>query len=1374
MLTLSIIQHLHETMPVPCLILQSDLRIVGANEAYLLETGLNKAVLIDHLFFEVIQTEENARQNLITSFEKVIQNKVPHEIKLFPFNFPANNQTIPCRHWGIKNVPVIVDNSDQVYILHYAEKINTAAAAVTTSNTTDAVHDYGILVNSIQDYAIFLMDKRGIIKSWNKGAEIIKGYTAAEAIGQSIEMFYVEEDPEKEIGCRNLAKALKYGGLESEGWQKRKDGSTFYAHIKLTPLVDERGIHTGFSQITREITGRINNETQINFLSDITRNILDPIIATDNQFNITRWNKAAEQMFEWSREDALGKHTIEVLRAQFTEDELASVLKTLESKGYWQGEVNYLNKSGKYLNGLCSFSHLKDAHDKVYGNLILIKDITLRKQAEQALSELNKELERRVEERTNKVISTEKKYQSLFDNNPMPMWVIRQEDFIFMAVNHMATLQYGYSREEFLSMTALDIRPEEEKTTFLLSDHSFTTTPENFHKGLWKHRKKDGTVIYVEIIGHDILFENTPAKMILAHDITERITAAETLAAREIFFRSIIENSAEGISLVDANYQNIYRSPAALKIAGNFNSDNLMGKVHPEDKAVIEEKTVQLFQNEGVPIPFLGRFKNGADAYIWLEGTFTNLLNIEGVKAIVTNFRDVSDRMIAVENLAASEKLFRDKLDNMMEGVSIIGFDWTYQYVNDTLVKTTKFKRKELLGWTIMDRYPGIETTPLFKVLKRVMKTRIAQQVEHMLTSADGSISFLQLSIQPVPEGIFVLSIDITERKNGEIEIKKSQDLVRTILDRISDSFVVIDVNWNYVYVNKATGVLLNRTPEELIGKNMMVEYPELAGHNLEKYFIKAMETQQHNNVEEYYAPLDLWLQTDIYPSPEGLSLFFADITPRKKTEQHLLQSQEYLRAIFDNSSEGFILADREGIIKVFNNNITDSILPGVSDQVKEGETILKIVEPERQEFFRQVLKDVLKGKTIQYDRKYIKKNGHATWINLVINPVYKNAVVEGVCITGRDVTDKKNAEEKLKKTFAENLALSDRLSTIINTLPASIALLDSNGDIMEVNKNWKVFETNNFQGRDFCIGCNYVNAAGKIKGKKSEDKVNIANGVSDVLHGNLDEFVYEYSSEEKDQEKWYRLVVTPLKKNEDSGVVIMYTDISELHRLEAERLRQQVEQQKKITKAILQGQEKERNHIGRELHDNINQILAGTRLYLSMAGSKDELVKESVKYPLELLDESIKEIRVLCSNMVTPLQDVHLEDLVRGLLGKLAKYKIYFRFEYNVPAGLLSDELKLNLYRIIQELSQNVIKYAMANLMTVEIWTDNDCLNMIVTDNGKGFDTDAKRQGIGISNMHSRVRSFNGKIKIESTEGQGTKTTIIVPYNENSHCYLN
>ena len=138
-------------------------------------------------------------------------------------------------------------------------------------------------------------------------------------------------------------------------------------------------------------------------------------------------------------------------------------------------------------------------------------DITKRKLAEDALLKLSQELEQKVIERTEEIKRSEKKYRYLFQNNPMPMWVFDLKTFKFLDVNAMAVERYGYSRDEFLSMTALDIRPEKDKNAFMNADHSLESNPSNYNRGVWDHKRKDGTTLQAEIIAHTISFEGRPA-----------------------------------------------------------------------------------------------------------------------------------------------------------------------------------------------------------------------------------------------------------------------------------------------------------------------------------------------------------------------------------------------------------------------------------------------------------------------------------------------------------------------------------------------------------------------------------------------------------------------------------------------------------------------------------------------------------------------------------------------------------------------------------------------------------------------------------------------------------------------------------------------
>jgi PAS domain S-box-containing protein len=138
-------------------------------------------------------------------------------------------------------------------------------------------------------------------------------------------------------------------------------------------------------------------------------------------------------------------------------------------------------------------------------------------------------------------------------------------------------------------------------------------------------------------------------------------------------------------------------------------------------------------------------------------------MNMEG-KTQTELMEILQDYQQALEH----EKRYHDTLDNLLEGFQIIGFDWRYQYVNNTVIKQSKFSREELIGYTMMEKYPGIENTELFKTLSLCMQARISSVFENKFTYPDGTVGWFELSIQPTELGLTILSNDVTEKKRAE------------------------------------------------------------------------------------------------------------------------------------------------------------------------------------------------------------------------------------------------------------------------------------------------------------------------------------------------------------------------------------------------------------------------------------------------------------------------------------------------------------------------------------------------------------------------------------------------------------------------------
>jgi PAS domain S-box-containing protein len=235
-------------------------------------------------------------------------------------------------------------------------------------------------------------------------------------------------------------------------------------------------------------------------------------------------------------------------------------------------------------------------------------------------------------------------------------------------------------------------------------------------------------------------------------------------------------------------------------------------------------------------------------------------------------------------------------------------------------------------------------------------------------------------------------------------------------------------------------------------------------------------------------------------------------------------------------------------------------------------------------------------------------------------------------------------------------------------------------------------------------------------------------------------------------------------------AIIGTLSDVTDKKILEQQVLDQKIQEQKKITRAVLQAEERERNRIGQELHDNVNQILAGTKLYLGLA-SKDEFAGRGlIKSSLDLVDNAIEEMRALSKEQVTPIKGIDLKDLIDSLVDKMnAGSSIKASVIYNIQNKEIEDDLKLNIYRIIQEQMNNILKHSNATHANFSLTDDASSLYVSIADDGKGFDLEQKRKGIGLANVSNRIESFNGQLKMTSAPGKGCEITITIPYLHNN-----
>jgi PAS domain S-box-containing protein len=249
----------------------------------------------------------------------------------------------------------------------------------------------------------------------------------------------------------------------------------------------------------------------------------------------------------------------------------------------------------------------------------------------------------------------------------------------------------------------------------------------------------------------------------------------------------------------------------------------------------------------------------------------------------------------------------------------------------------------------------------------------------------------------------------------------------------------------------------------------------------------------------------------------------------------------------------------------------------------------------------------------------------------------------------------------------------------------------------------------------------------------------------------------------------WYEVVYYPIPNEvgEITHVCLKAKDITTRKELEKKLFRERKDGKNKIIKATIEAQEKERSLIGRELHDNVNQVLTTVKLYNELSYHDENSNKDLLKRSIQQINYCIEEIRSLSHRLAVPkVGDYDLEELIRDLVDTInvtKKTSIQF-LSYGLKNHPINRELQTTIYRIIQEQLTNVIKYAIASSVKVVIAATNTEIAVQVQDDGIGFDLKEKNKGNGITNMIARAETVGGSLIFDTSPGKGCTMTAEFP----------
>jgi PAS domain S-box-containing protein len=616
-------------------------------------------------------------------------------------------------------------------------------------------------------------------------------------------------------------------------------------------------------------------------LDAIINSSQDAIIHVTSGDIINCWNPAAQRMFGYTAQEILGMSSSLLIPADLFDKKMVSM-----GLPYRQYTGIRKRKDGSLFDASITISDVQHTDRDTPGCLMIIKDISRDKHT---LSD-------------SKVADSH--LQAIFDNAEEG-FVLLDTDCVIKAFNNKAreSIVLSFSTSEAKTGTSIFNYIEENRKSFF-RDMIYTVLKGKSVRYDRSYKQDDGKTNWFNFSLNPVFEEGKiTAICITGNNITKRKLAEQSAEENEKRFRGLVENSGDAVSILSPSGVPHYVSPSISKILG-YTEQEAMGMelfsiVHPDDLPAVKKVWEEILVTPG--IPFTGnicRIRHSNGSWRWIDGTITNMLHDPAINGIVDNFRDITKAIESERQLRLSEERYRylfysNPLPMWIYDPATLNF----LEVNHAAIEKYGYTREEFLQLRLTDIRGTEDAEKLIQVVNDRKDKKYTNSGTWQHLTKKKELLHVEVSGHPVHfEGInafLVLINDVTERNKAAHLLLKAYGEKNNILESIADGFMAVDRNWIVTYWNKEAERISGMQREDIVGKMLWDVYADAIPLKFYSEAHRALRQQVQVNYEEYFPPRGTWIDTSVYPSEEGLAIYFKDITEKKLIQENIRLTKE-------------------------------------------------------------------------------------------------------------------------------------------------------------------------------------------------------------------------------------------------------------------------------------------------------------------------------------------------------------------------------------------------------------------------------------------------------------------------------------------------